>query len=153
MFTKAILTMELEETQRKRAIANDHLELWTNQLAVCTTVEQALLALIQACDETEENDIRLEELQQQLPDGGSKPDVQIIEEILRECGPLHVADIVKHAQGLGVAFSGVKPPQQMARDKLANSKRFVLFNNNVWGLAHPDLVQHSSIEEEDDLPF
>ena len=70
-------------------------------------------------------------------DGLKKPDTQIIEEILVESGqPMHIVDIVNRARLRGVTFAGSKPPNQMAADKLYNSKRFVSFGNNVWGLPY-----------------
>lgn len=63
-----------------------------------------------------------------------KPHVQTIQEILTEHGPMHVSDIVYHASQKGVPFRGKKKPEQVARDKMANSKRFVLHGDNVWGV-------------------
>lgn len=65
-----------------------------------------------------------------------KPDTQIMEEILREYGPLHVADVVRIGQERGIAFNGngKKKITVLARDKMVGSKRFRLLGNNVWGL-------------------
>jgi len=63
-----------------------------------------------------------------------KPDTQVIEELLKKSGPLHVSDIVAYGGQRGVSFEGTKPPNQMASDKLHSSKRFVLLGNNVWAL-------------------
>ena len=75
------------------------------------------------------------------PEDGKKPDVQIIEEIFREWGPLHVTDLVPIGQSRGVSFQGSKKPVLMARDKMCNCKRFHLFGNNVWGLPNQELPQ------------
>ena len=70
---------------------------------------------------------------------GKKPDVQIIEDILREYGPLHVTNIVQLAQPRGVSLIGKKKPSLMLRDKMVACKRFKLFGNNVWGLPGQEL--------------
>jgi len=70
---------------------------------------------------------------------GRKPDVQIMEEIFREVGPLHVTDLVPIGQSRGMAFNGKKKASLQARDKLVGSKRFHLFGNNVWGLPDQEL--------------
>lgn len=77
-----------------------------------------------------------------------KPAVQVIEEILQEYGPLHVADITALSRACGVQLDGKKrKPQQIIKDKLATSKRFYLVGNNVWGLPHhaaqPETVYQS----------
>lgn len=72
---------------------------------------------------------------------GKKPDVQVIEEIFREYGPLHVTDLVPVGQSRGVSFKGSKKPPLMARDKMYSSKRFRLFGNNVWGLPNQELPE------------
>ena len=60
--------------------------------------------------------------------------VQVMEDMLREFGPMHVKDIVRIASLRGVPFKGKKPPCELARDKLNNSKRFYLLGGNWWGL-------------------
>ena len=65
-----------------------------------------------------------------------KPDVQIIEEILLEHGPLHVSDIVRLGRDRGIPFIGKRTPEKVARGKLNASQRFELIGNNVWGLPH-----------------
>jgi len=70
---------------------------------------------------------------------GKKQDVQIIEEIFLEYGPLHVTDLVPVGQSRGVSFKGSKKPTLMARDKMVGSKRFRLFGKNVWGLPNQEL--------------
>mgnify|MGYP001573479630 CR=1 FL=1 len=72
---------------------------------------------------------------------GRKLDVEIIEEIFNESGPLHVTDLVPLAQSRGVAFHGTKKPTVMARDKMIASKRFHLFGKNVWGLPNQELPE------------
>ena len=71
-------------------------------------------------------------------EGVRKPDVQVLEEILLQNGPLHLSDAVKLARSRGISLEGSKSPQLLLRDKLNNSKRFVLFGNNVWGLPGQD---------------
>ena len=63
-----------------------------------------------------------------------RSDVQVIEDILRAHGPLHVTEIVRLGQEQGVMFKGSKAPRLMARDKMYGSKRYVNFGGNVWGL-------------------
>ncbi len=70
-----------------------------------------------------------------------KPDVQIIEEILREYGPLHVANIVELGQERGVPFIGREKPTRMAVAKMFYCKRFKQFGNNVWGLPNQELPE------------
>lgn len=70
---------------------------------------------------------------------GKKPDVQIIEEVFREFGPLHVSDLVPIVRSRGVPLKGKKKPTLQIRDKLFGSKRFHLFGNNVWGLPNQQL--------------
>ena len=75
-------------------------------------------------------------------EGVRKPDVQVLEEIFLQNGPLHLSDVVKLARSRGISLEGSKSPQLLLRDKLSNSKRFFLFGNNVWGLPgqNPDAM-------------
>lgn len=66
------------------------------------------------------------------PEG--KTDTEVLEEILIECGPLHISDIIEIGRERGVPFMGKTPPKQVARSKLSSSQRFVLLKTNVWGL-------------------
>ena len=162
MLSEQALRAELDATLKDKEIAEQQLQLLQEQMALLQRQEEALLVLLDTHEKIAANEQRTLALQQQIgpsngnkPANGNKPDVQIIEELFKELGPMHVADVVKHAQAKGVAFAGAKPPQQMARDKLANSKRFVLFSNNVWGLLgqSPDKSQTVRFEDVDDLPF
>ena len=62
------------------------------------------------------------------------PHVKIIEDILRERGPLHVGEIAELARMRGVPLDGKKSPPEQVREKLNNSRRFHLFGSNIWGL-------------------
>ena len=66
--------------------------------------------------------------------GPTKPDVQILEEMLREHGPMHVTDLVRLCPSYGVQLKDSKNPIIPMRNKLSKSKRFHLFGGNVWGL-------------------
>ena len=71
------------------------------------------------------------------------PYVRILEDILREHGPLHIKDIVAIAKLHGVPFNGNKTHEEQARDRLYNSKRFHLLGGNVWCL--PEHVETTRI--------
>ena len=73
--------------------------------------------------------------------------LQIIEDIFREYGPLHVTDLVLFGQSKGISFRGSKKATLMARDKMYSSKRFKLFGNNVWGLPGQELPVHEEAEQ------
>ena len=64
-------------------------------------------------------------------------DVQTIENILLRNGPLHVSDIVREGQqlGLSVKGNGKRAPAVVVRDKMVHSKRFINLGSNVWALA------------------
>ena len=79
---------------------------------------------------------------------GRKSDVQIIEDIFRGHGPMHVTELVPLGQALGVTFAGKKKPSVMARDKMVGCKKFRLFGNNVWGLPNQELPQQPPSNDE-----
>lgn len=127
--------------------ASDHAKEWQAALAryrkAITASDKALASLEEA---RREFDTAHAELKQPAIDfqlsllpgiaglAGKKPDVQTMEEILRDRGPLHLRDIVVLGREQGITFKGTRPPQQVARDKLSSSKRFYCFGGNVWGL-------------------
>ena len=118
----------LEERRSSIVAAKGHLEaLREERRKIADLARQELAVFIQTETEavTASSDVR-------------KPDVQVLEEILRDRGPLHISDIVKEAQAKGISLAGSKSPPLLLRDKLNNSKRFNLFGNNVWGLPGQD---------------
>lgn len=68
------------------------------------------------------------------PEVGRKPTTQDLEELLAEFGPMHLTDILLRAKVKGLSLAGKRQPKDAIRAKLAQSKRFVNFGNNVWGL-------------------
>ena len=122
----------LDERRSSIVAAKGHLvALREERRKIADSARQELAVFIQTEPEavTASSDVR-------------KPDVQVLEEILRDRGPLHIGDIVKEAQAKGISLKGSKSPQLLLRDKLSNSKRFFLFGNNVWGLPgqNPDAM-------------
>ncbi len=75
-------------------------------------------------------------------------DIQILLDVLKDHGPLHVTDIVRLARSRGVSFYGKKPPTLMARDKVYRSKKFHNFGGNVWGLLSQSLKETATISED-----
>lgn len=67
---------------------------------------------------------------------GKKTDPRVIQEILEQTGPLHIADIIFLARERGVTFSGKRSIEEIARAKLSASKRFQFLGDGVWGLAN-----------------
>ena len=67
------------------------------------------------------------------PEDGKKPDVQIIEEIFREWGPLHVTDLVPIGQSRGVSFQGSKKPVLMARGQNVQLQTFPFIRQQRLG--------------------
>lgn len=129
----------LEERRSSIAAAQSHLMALRDErrkIAVLTSQDLRMSTEREAV--TTSNEVR-------------KPDVQVMEEIFREHGPLHIADLVKLAQSRGVSFGNSKSPQLLARDKLNNSKRFVLFGNNVWGLPGQD-HQAATVNTQQRIP-
>ena len=68
------------------------------------------------------------------PEAGRKPATQDLEELLAEFGPIHLTDILLRAKAKGLSLAGKQHAKATIRVKLAQSKRFVNFGNNVWGL-------------------
>ena len=67
--------------------------------------------------------------------GSRAPDVQVIEDVLRDHGPMHIRQLVPLVEAAGVSLSGRrKEPKELLRVKMLGSKRFHLLGNNVWGL-------------------
>ena len=151
---KPELTTVLTNCRSRRQWIRDQIELLKKCDAILDREERALTELIETT--TELGAISAEFRQRQLPLPGTdlpnmgrrskkrykRPDVQVIEEILHQYGPLHVSKIVQLGQSRGVSFAGNKKPAIMARDKMANCKRFHLFGNNVWGLPNQELPEH-----------
>ena len=83
-----------------------------------------------------------------------KPDTHILEEILREHGPMHVTDLMALATERGVSFAG-RPkkgkgpsnPIIVAVRKLRSSKRFHNFGGNWWGLPGQTLPHRNGSEQ------
>ncbi|MBI4282089.1 MAG: hypothetical protein HY672_01195 [Chloroflexi bacterium] len=161
MITESIAAEALLECQNKRKVIQEANKILTEWDASLAQEESALRTLVQVSREDDSFVKRSREAQLSLPGmgvpakvptaksvqrrrrkDGKKPDVQIIEEIFREHGPLHVSDLVPIGQTRGVSFKGKKKPTLMARDKMVSSKRFRLFGNNVWGLPHQELPEH-----------
>ena len=153
------LTSSLTLCLKKRQSIRDQMDALTNLDIDLSKEEQALHVLIEVGPQRGNEERRVKQLQlafsgMNSPDKistqisarrpskgnrGKKPDVQVIEDILREYGPLHVTNIVQLAQPMGVLLSGSKKPTLMVRDKMVACKRFKLFGNNVWGLPGQEL--------------
>ena len=66
-----------------------------------------------------------------------KPDTEVMADLLRETGPVHVREIVRKAEALGLSFKGRggnKTEQAVCASKLQSSSLFYNFGGNVWGL-------------------
>ena len=135
-----IYQADLALCRKKLETLREHLELYTRGTELTQRMVDALEVICNSEDSVYELAEQLP-LPNLMPAGKHltieyirKPHVQVIEEILREHGPLHVTDIVRYGRANGIPFRGTKKPEQLARDKLYNSKRFKLLGNNVWGL-------------------
>lgn len=173
MLNQKLITEELLLCQKKRKAIQTMASVLTEWDASLDKQEQSLKVLNEIHRTNEAFEKRFREAQLTLPGlglppaieanttarrrrrNGKKPDVQVIEEIFREYGPLHVSDLVPIANTRGVSFAGSKKPVLMARDKMFGSKRFRLFGNNVWGLPKQELperyVKNGHSQEHADL--
>lgn len=173
MFTQKAITEALLLCENKRNRLREVSQLVKEWEADLEKEDNALRALSQVSHAAEGYERRAKEVQLQLPGmalhqiievvsspktkgrkrkDGKKPDVQVMEEVFRAHGPLHVTDLIPIAQPLGVSFAGKKKPTVMARDKLTGSKRFHLFGKNVWGLPGQELPHQNGHDAEQPIP-
>ena len=160
MLTENTIAEALLLCQNKLKAVQAMAQLMTEWATSLTQEETALRSLNQVAHDSSTFEGRFREAQLSLPGmglpetvnhnaararrkgkGGKKPDVQIIEDIFREYGPLHVTNLVPVGQSKGISFRGSKKATLMARDKMYSSKRFQLFGNNVWGLPGQELPE------------
>jgi len=160
MLSEKILTETLLICQSKRKAIQAIKDAAVQWDTVLEQEETALRTLSQVARETDAIEKSFQEAQLSLPGmglpsvaqprathggirrkDGKKPDVQVIEEILRELGPLHVTDLVPALRLRGVSLNAKKKPTIHVRDKMVGSKRFHLFGNNVWGLPGQELTE------------
>ena len=76
-----------------------------------------------------------------------KPDTVILEEILRETGPLYLDNIIPYAIERGVNLqsrNGRHTERKVLRDKLDGSDRFDNAGGNVWGITEQILARRSN---------
>lgn len=161
METENTLSEDLLLCQKKRKAVQAIAQLMAEWDASLDQEESALRTLNQVASNAETFEQRFREAQLTLPCmglpktvrpvfqissrranlRGNKPEVQVIEEIFRLHGPLHVTDLVRVGQPKGILFKGSKRPTLMARDKMYSSKRFHNFGNNVWGLPDQEVPE------------